>query len=102
MVLGILSCLSVDCCLTIAISTASFRSLEAVRVDILEQLQSLQGAPSVAMHQVPPAFQVQTEHGEGMNDGGEGDDLREQGPGRTKDGKGTRKEHEAELYDNVD
>lgn len=78
------------------------RSLDQVRVDILEQLQSLQGAPSVAMHQVPPPFQVRKEHEEGANDGGEEDDVREKGPGRTKDGQGIRKEHEAELYDNVD
>mmetsp|Transcript_22234 Transcript_22234/g.40395 ORF Transcript_22234/g.40395 Transcript_22234/m.40395 type:complete len:426 (-) Transcript_22234:98-1375(-) len=77
-------------------------SLEAVRVDILEQLQSLQGAPSVGMQQVPPQFKVQNEHAEGMNDGGAQDDVREKGPGRTKDGQGIRKEHESELYDNVD
>jgi hypothetical protein len=77
-------------------------SLEAVRVDILEQLQSLQGAPSVGMQQVPPQFKVQDEHAEGMNDGGAQDDAREKGPGRTKDGQGIRKEHESELYDNVD
>jgi len=90
------------CLMSIFHSMFSLRSLETVRVDILEQLQSLQGAPSVEMHQVPPAFKVRKDHEEGMKDGGEEDDVREKGPGRTKDGQGTRKEHEAELYDNVD
>ena len=80
----------------------SYRSLDAVRVDILQQLQSLQGAPSVGMHTVPPAFEVRKDNEEGMNDGGAEDDVREKGPGRTKDGNGTRKEHEAEFYDQVD
>lgn len=90
--------------LTNLILPSSFllRSLETVRVDILEQLQSLQGAPSVGMQQAPPLFKVQEEHAEGMHDGGAQDDVREKGPGRTKDGQGIRKEHESELYDNVD
>lgn len=78
------------------------RSLETVRVDILQQLQSLQGAPSVGMHEVPPPFEVKKDNVEGMNDGGAEDDVREKGPGKTKDGQGIRKEHEAELYDDVD
>lgn len=99
-------CLDNDDCygavLTIHSLSHFNRSLEAVRNDILQQLQSLQGAPSVAMHQVPPSFQVRTENAEGSKDGGEGDDVREKGPGKTKDGQGTRKQHGSELYDNVD
>lgn len=99
-VLGVLSSMYSHYCSFLLL--ARCRSLETVRVDILQQLQSLQGAPSVEMHQVPPAFQVEKDNVEGMNDGGQEDDVREKGPGRTKDGQGTRKEHEAELYDNVD
>jgi hypothetical protein len=77
-----------------------YRSLEAVRVELLQQLQSLQGAPSVQMQEVPPAFKVQKENEEGQNDGGEEDDVRQ--PARTKDGNGTPREHESELYDKVD
>ena len=86
-------------------------SLESVRVDLLTQLISLKGAPSVQMMEVPPDFEVIKEDlnaekerkstkedrdGEGMNDGGSADDRRS-GKGKTKDGKGDRKEHEAEL-----
>jgi histone deacetylase 1/2 len=77
-----------------------YRSLEAVRVELLQQLQSLQGAPSVQMQEVPPAFKVRKENEVGENDGGEEDDVRQ--PARTKDGNGIRKEHEAEFYDKVD
>lgn len=79
-------------------------SLDIVRTDLLQQLQELQGAPSVQMQQVPPPYQVTKapEDEEGGTDGGPQDDVRERGPGKTKSGNGTRKTHESELYDEVD
>ncbi|KAL7465064.1 hypothetical protein ACHAXS_005397 [Conticribra weissflogii] len=90
-------------------------SLESVRIDLLTQLNGLKGAPSVQMMEVPPDFELirqsigveddrsdakEDREGEGMNDGGSGDDVRERGSGRTRDGKGERRAHEAEFYDN--
>jgi hypothetical protein len=86
-------------------------SLESVRVDLLTQLISLKGAPSVQMAEVPPDFEVikeeagaekerkstkESRSGEGMNDGGADDDTRSD-RGKTKDGRGEKREHEAEL-----
>jgi hypothetical protein len=86
-------------------------SLESVRVDLLTQLMALKGAPSVQMSEVPPDFELIKEdanaemerkstkeqrEGVGMNDGGSGDDRRSD-RGGTKDGKGERREHEAEA-----
>jgi len=76
-------------------------SLEAVRVEILQQLQQLQGAPSVQMQEVPPEFDLKKDmNAEGTNDGGEQDDVRDTSTGRTSKGKGdgTRKVHAAEFY----
>jgi len=74
-------------------------SLEAVRVELLSQLQSLQGAPSVQMQEVPPPF-ILKHHAQpdGQNDGGPTDDVREKGPGRTSKGDGERRIHESEFY----
>lgn len=72
-------------------------SLEKVRVGLLTQLQGLQGAPSVQMHEVPPAYTIH-ESKEGENDGGVDDDVRDKSNGPTGDG-GERKRHEAEFYD---
>jgi histone deacetylase 1/2 len=84
-------------------------SLESVRIDLLNPVIGIKGAPSVQMSEVPPDFEVIKENaeaekerkstkedreGEGMNDGGSGDDKRNR---NTKDGKGERREHEAEL-----
>jgi hypothetical protein len=88
--------------------------LESVRIEILQQLQDLQGAPSVAMHEVPPLFDRQ--HGGGGNSSkfsssneddmakNDDDDMGDSGErhAKTKNGDGVRKEHEAELYDKVD
>ena len=78
-------------------------SLEAVRVELLQQLQELQGAPSVQMQEVPPEFDLKKEeaYAEGMNDGGAEDDIRDGGNGKTSKGygDGTRRAHSAELYD---
>jgi histone deacetylase 1/2 len=59
--------------------------LDSVRTDLLQQLQDLQGAPSVAMHQVPPLFK----RAEREEDEEESETH-------------TRKQHGAELYDKVD
>jgi len=86
-------------------------SLESVRIDLLTQIASLKGAPSVQMAEVPPDFETLKEDAaaegergandadreeEGAHDGGPGDDRRS-ARGRTKDGRGERREHEAEL-----
>jgi histone deacetylase 1/2 len=86
-------------------NTAS--SLAKVREDLLTQLQSLRGAPSVQMQEVPPAFVIEHEmRKEGENDGGSDDDVRLDGNGPTKNGDGERRRHDAEFYanekDNVD
>lgn len=77
-------------------------SLNAVRSEILQQLQQLQGAPSVQMQEVPPEFDLKKDlHAEGSNDGGAEDDIRDTSNGRTSKGKedGTRKMHGSEFYD---
>lgn len=57
------------------------KMLDSIRVDILQQLSDLEGAPSVGMQQVPPLFQ-RTETADAL--------------------KRERKPHAAELYDAVD
>lgn len=52
------------------------------------------------MQEVPPEFTIEHEGaGSGSNDGGKEDDIREKGPGRTKNGDGERRSHPAEFYD---
>ena len=71
-------------------------SLNSVRTELLQQLQDLQGAPSVQMQEVPPEFDLQKEkRAEGQYDGSAEDEVRQ----GTKEG---RKEHEAEFYDQQD
>ena len=70
--------------------------IEGIRVDLLQQLQDLQGAPSIAMQQVPPLFE-RAERDEDQDD----PDVRDP-VGRTKSGEGSRKQHPSELYDHVD
>jgi histone deacetylase 1/2 len=72
----------------------SKETLEGVRIELLQQLQDLQGAPSVAMQQVPPAF----ERPEAPEDDPDARDPL----GKTKNGDGTRKQHQSELYDRID
>jgi histone deacetylase 1/2 len=81
------------------IKTNSFlsRSLDAIKVELLQQLQNLQGAPSVQMQQVPPLFQVNENE---ENDGGPEDDERL--TSKTRHGDGDKRAHEAEFYDKVD
>ena len=99
--------------------------LESVRIELLQQLQNLQGAPSVAMHEVPPLFDRKNTSDTGMSgnkknkknigddtidnpslmdvdDDDDDKDDDERHAKTTKDGDGVSKEHEAELYDKVD
>lgn len=71
--------------------------LENVRTELLQQLQDLQGAPSVGMQQVPPLFE--RKH---LEEDEEEEDMDSKGSRKTKSGNGTKKQHEAELYDNAD
>jgi len=75
-------------------------SLDGIQVEILQQLQSLQGVPSVQMQQVPPEFNLlkDSTSSEGINDGGEDDDIRFS-DNNNKAGV-DRKLHESEFYDN--
>jgi histone deacetylase 1/2 len=72
------------------------KTIEAVRVDLLRQLQGLQGAPSVQMQEVPPPFLTKREVG-GDNDGG-GEDVMWDDTGTIGGEQGSvRKEAEGEL-----
>ena len=71
--------------------------LDGIRTELMQQLQDLQGAPSIAMQQVPPLFI--SERAEMMD---EDEDADERGQNSTKSGNGTKKQHESELYDKVD
>ena len=68
--------------------------LHSITSRILQNLKNLQGAPSVQMHPAPPDFMVNRETIQ------EAEDSRpdERGAPLNKDG-GTKKEHEAEMYD---
>jgi len=68
-------------------------------VDLLSQLQSLQGAPSVQMQEVPPQFVIRHDIPGDDDDGGSADDVREKGPGIISKGNGERRVHESEFYD---
>jgi histone deacetylase 1/2 len=73
-------------------------TLNSVRDELLKQLQDLQGVPSVAMHQVPPAFTRDE-----AEDDDDDDDLDERDiGGKTRTGEGSRRQHGSELYDSVD
>jgi histone deacetylase 1/2 len=74
-------------------------TLDGVRTDLLQQLSDLQGAPSVAMQEVPPLFKRSEDDDAAMEE--DDPDQREK-TGKTRVGNGTRREHDAELYDNVD
>jgi histone deacetylase 1/2 len=59
-------------------------SIENIRTDLLQQLSDLQGAPSVAMHEVPPLYQRAEKDAD--------DDHQSV----------DRRAHGSELYDSVD
>ena len=68
--------------------------MENIKIELLQQLQNLQGAPSIQMQQVPPLFQVERDDTEENPD--------ERPRNKTRHGDGERKSHESELYDTVD
>jgi histone deacetylase 1/2 len=65
----------------------SSQALETVRTELLQQLKELRGAPSIQMHQVPPAFERHrafggsSSRGGSSNNGGGGDDDDDDGEG---------------------
>lgn len=80
-------------------------NIDAVRVELLQQLKDLQGAPSVAMHEVPPVFERAPEGGIPAVELAEDKDPNQRPPeggSRTRTGDGQRREHGSELYDKVD
>mmetsp|Transcript_38845 Transcript_38845/g.54700 ORF Transcript_38845/g.54700 Transcript_38845/m.54700 type:complete len:96 (-) Transcript_38845:260-547(-) len=90
----------------------SKESLEQIKVELLQQLQNLQGAPSVQMQQAPPLFEISSKDksngaGDNDNEGGNNNNNNEDNPderpkAKTKHGDGDKKVHEAEFYDQVD
>ena len=74
-------------------------NLTSIRTDLLQQLQDLQGAPSVQMQQVPPAFRT-TPANDNNDDDDDDDDDDDGGKGLSK--KRMKKPHSSELYDDVD
>jgi histone deacetylase 1/2 len=69
------------------------RTLEEIKYELLQQLQNLQGAPSVQMQQVPPLYEVRREVE---------DNPDERPSAKTRNGDGDNKVHESELYDQID
>lgn len=69
------------------------KNIDSIRTELLQQLSDLQGAPSVQMQQVPPAFRTLEE--EEPEEEGTGDESK-----LTR--KRIKKQHSAELYDKVD
>jgi histone deacetylase 1/2 len=74
----------------------SSEEMDSIRTELLQNLQDLQGAPSVAMQQVPPIFKrARVDSSESSPD--------ERETNTTRSGHhGTRKQHPAELYDQID
>lgn len=70
------------------------RQLEGIKIELLQQLQNLQGAPGVQMQQVPPLYEVKKNQEEENPD--------ERPKAKTRHGDGDRKAHPAEMYDQVD
>ncbi|CAJ1933533.1 unnamed protein product [Cylindrotheca closterium] len=73
--------------------------IDNIRTDLLQQLKGLRGAPSVAMHQVPPLFH-RMEEKDAEKD--QEEDLHADVRPKKKRGRKSKKQHEAELYDGVD
>ena len=85
------------------------QKVDGIRTELLQLLSGLQGAPSVAMHQVPPVYDCQ-ERKDGLDDEEEEEFADVSGtsnpaPSSTKtkkQRKKTKKQHGSELYDKVD
>lgn len=71
-------------------------NLTSIRSELLQQLKDLQGAPSVQMQQVPPAFRTTSA---AKNNG---DDDNNDNGGDKGSRKRIKKTHASELYDGVD
>jgi len=69
--------------------------IDKIRTNLLQQLQELQGSPSVAMQEVPPLYKSREPTNTG--DVSEVDSV---SPKRMK--RTTKKQHPSELYDTVD
>lgn len=74
-------------------------SLDNVTAELLRRLQALRGAPSVQMQEAPPPFRVAPPPRDEDDDGGPADDVRDAGRGKTRDGDGERRAHDAEFYE---
>ena len=74
--------------------TLLLRSLKSVRTELLQQLQNLQGAPSVQMQEVPPPYE--RVHSEETDDAMDEDKIGTGGVNKK------RKVHGSELYDSID
>jgi len=68
--------------------------IDKIRSNLLQQLQELQGSPSVAMQQVPPLFQYHASIKNNDDDDDDDDDT------AVTQNKRIKKQHPSELYDN--
>jgi histone deacetylase 1/2 len=75
--------------------------IEEIRIDLLQQLQSLQGAPSVAMQQVPPLYERREEK-DVADEKEEEEEEDVSYPHKKKTKRKTKKLHGSELYDAAD
>jgi histone deacetylase 1/2 len=81
------------------------KSLENVRVELLQQLSDLQGAPSVQMQQVPPAFERKKTKDDDEQDNDNHDaeeDEQDESGSSGKRGGNSKRAHQSELYDQMD
>ena len=74
-------------------------SIDGIRTELLQLLQGLQGAPSVAMHQVPPLYEC-IEQKDAADDNNE--DKQSDVSYKEKKRRKTKKQHSSDLYDRVD
>lgn len=68
--------------------------INEIRTNLLQQLQKLQGSPSVAMQEVPPLYECRKQ----TNDDQHEDDAEPKHGIKRK----TKKQHPSEMYDSVD
>ena len=78
-------------------------TIDNIRTDLLQTLQNLQGAPSIAMQQVPPLYERIDKKDEANDqDEDRNADISGGGHHKKKPKRKTKKQHGAELYDEVD
>lgn len=75
-------------------------TIDRTRTTLLKQLQNLQGAPSVAMQEVPPLFERRDQ--KDAADDQQEEDNADVRPTNNEKKRKRNKPHNAELYDNVD